>query len=269
MTVDNKMKITILGAGNMGGAIARGLARGGSVAAGEITCTAGSSATLERLRAFDGGFRLSLDNAEAVRGADVVVVAVKPHMVERLLSEIAPSLSEGQLLVSIVAGLDFARLEELLAQRGVTAPLPLFRVMPNTAIEVKSSMTFVAAHRASREQTDTVLRLFGELGEAMLIDESQMTPCMILASCGIAFALRYIRANVEGGVELGLPAAAAQAMVAQTLIGAARLLQTNGSHPEAEIDKVTTPGGITIRGINELEHAGFTSAVVRALKACK
>lgn len=253
----------------MGGAIAKGLARGKMVSAAEITCTAQSQATLDALAEYDGAFRLTLDNAAAAKEADVVILAVKPWKVKDIVGEIAPVLHEGQMLVSIAAGIGFADYERMLAGEGICFALPLFQVMPNTAIEVKSSMTFVAAHGATSEQAATVVRLFDELGRARLVDEEQMTACMILASCGLAFALRYIRANVEGGVELGIPASQAQEMVAQTLIGAARLVLDKKSHPEAEIDKVTTPGGITIKGINELEHAGFTSAVVRALKACK
>jgi pyrroline-5-carboxylate reductase len=128
-------------------------------------------------------------------------------------------------------------------------------------------MTFVAEDGATEEQTALVMKIFSLMGEAMLVNERVLEVGMVLASCGIAFALRYVRAAAEGGVELGIPAAQATQIVAATLKGAAELLLRNGSHPEQEIDKVTTAGGITIKGLNEMEHAGFTSAVIRGLKA--
>jgi pyrroline-5-carboxylate reductase len=106
-----------------------------------------------------------------------------------------------------------------------------------------------------------------ELGDAMLVEERLMNAGMVLASCGIAYALRYIRAASEGGVQLGFRAAEAQHIVAQTLRGAASLLERPNAHPEAEIDRVTTPGGLTIRGLNAMEQAGFTNAVIRGLLA--
>ena len=148
-------------------------------------------------------------------------------------------------------------------------PWTIFRVIPNTAVEIGCGMTFVSAINASEKQFATVISLFECMGTAMAVDEKQLETGMILASCGIAFALRYLRAAAEGGVELGIPAAQASRIVAQTMIGAAQLVLQNESHPEHEIDRVTTPGGITIRGLNEMEHAGFTSAVIRGLKACK
>ena len=263
------MKLTIIGAGNMGGAIAKGLSKGQLIQAKDITCTARTLQTLEALRKFNGDFQLLQDNRAAVKEADVVVLAVKPWKMEAVISEIRPSLAlNRQLIISIAAGIDFKTLEQLLTDNSGSPVSNLFRVIPNTAIEVKSSMTFVAAHQASAASTETVLNLFNELGKTLLVEESAMTACTALASCGIAFALRYIRASMEGGIELGIPASQARDIVSQTVIGAAQLVLEKQSHPETEIDKVTTPGGITIKGLNEMEHAGFTSAVIRGLKAC-
>ena len=266
------MKITIIGAGNMGGAIAKGLAKGSLFASSDITCTAHTQQTLDSLHNANSDLRLTLDNVEAVANADIVVIAVKPWLVESIIEEIRPSLRlDKQIFVSIAAGLSFETLHSWLLKGAEhsTANPAIFRVIPNTAIEVGSSMTFVAAYHATAEQIDFILRTFNELGNAMLIKEELMQAGTALASCGIAFAFRYIRAAIEGGVELGFYPAQAQEIVAHTLKGAVDLLLHNGSHPEMEIDKVTTPGGITIKGINELEHAGFTSAVIRGLKACK
>lgn len=112
-----------------------------------------------------------------------------------------------------------------------------------------------------------ILKIFSELGKAELIDEKLFPAITSLTSCGIAFAFRYIRAAMEGGVEMGLKPDKAKEAIIQTLRGAANLLEANNSHPEVEIDKVTTAGGTTIKGLNEMENAGFTSAVIRGLKA--
>ena len=145
----------------------------------------------------------------------------------------------------------------------------IFRVIPNIAIEVKSSMTFVSAYNASQEQIDLVMSIYNELGHALFIEERLMAAGTSLASSGIAFALRYVRAAVEGGIELGFYPREAQDIVINTIRGAITLLSENKSNPESEIDKVTTPGGTTIRGLNEMELSGFTSAVIRGLKASR
>ena len=258
------MKITIIGAGNIGGAIARGLAKGHMFKASDITCTAQSDTTLEKMRNTNPDFVLSLDNVEAVKGADIIVIAVKPWRVEEIID---------QIIVSVAAGITFDLLNTYLTKNTgfddcLTTPT-IFRIMPNTAIEVLSSMTFVAARNASKEQTDLIINIFNELGNAMLVEERLMSAGTALASSGIAFALRYIRAAIEGGVELGFYPKQAQEIVVHTVKGAVDLLLENKSNPETEIDKVTTPGGITIKGLNEMELSGFTSSVIRGLKASK
>lgn len=267
------MRITIIGSGNMGGAIALGLAKGTIVKASDITCTARSEETLARLKAANAALNVTTDNRAAVRTADWVILAVKPWLVESVIREIRPALDlERQVILSVAAGITLAQLEEFLSKRRIDEELidpRIIRVMPNTAIAVGSSMTFICEQRARQEEIDLALRLFNELGHAMLIEEKQMDAAMALASCGIAYALRYIRAAMAGGVELGIRPREAQEIVSYTVKGAADLLLANGSHPETEIDKVTTPGGITIKGLNEMEAAGFTSAVIRGLKASK
>ena len=260
------MKIAIIGAGNMGGAIACGLAASGEYKAGEIICANPSTGKLEKLKACYDIITTTTDNVEAAREADMVIVAVKPWLAENVIKQIAGAIdAPGKMLVSVVADTSFAQLREWTSQ-GECQPA-IFRVIPNTAISVGQSMTFVAAENATEEQTNAVMQIFSKMGEVMLVGEKMLETGMILASCGIAFALRYIRAASEGGVELGCPAAQATRIVAATLKGAAELLLQNESHPEQEIDKVTTAGGITIKGLNEMEHAGFSSAVIRGLKA--
>ena len=254
------MRISIIGSGNIGGAIARGLAKGTMFKASDITCTAQSDETLEKMRKIDPDFILTHDNVEAARNADIIIIAVKPWRVEMIIDEIKSVLDfEKQIIVSVAAGVTFDCL----------ATPTIFRIMPNTAIEVMSSMTFVSARNASKEQTDLIIHIFNELGNAMLVEERLMGAGTALASSGIAFALRYIRAAIEGGVELGFYPKQAQEIVVHTVKGAVDLLLENKSNPEMEIDKVTTPGGITIKGLNEMELSGFTSSVIRGLKASK
>ena len=260
------MKIAIIGAGNMGGAIACGLAASGEYKAGEIVCANPSVGKLDALRSRYEIISTTTDNLTAAKGADMVIVAVKPWLAEGVIKQILGAFdSPEKMLVSVVADTSFAQLREWVSQS--KSQPALFRVIPNTAISVGESMTFVAADGATQEQTDAVMSIFSKMGETMLVGEKMLEVGMILASCGIAFALRYIRAAAEGGVELGCPAAQATRIVAATLKGAAELLLQNNTHPELEIDKVTTAGGITIKGLNEMEHAGFSSAVIRGLKA--
>ena len=260
------MKITIIGAGSIGGAIAKGLEKGNMFKASDITCTAQSQATLDKMKAANPDFVLSLNNIEAVKGADIIVIAVKPWRVEEIIDQIKGVLDyDKQIIVSVAAGITFDTLNSYLTKNTsyedwVTPAL--FRIMPNTAIEVLSSMTFVSAHNATPEQSDLIIN-------AMLVEERLMGAGTALASSGIAFALRYIRAAIEGGVELGFYPKQAQEIVVHTVKGATDLLLENKSNPEMEIDKVTTPGGITIKGLNEMELSGFTSSVIRGLKASK
>ena len=262
------MKISIIGAGNMGGAIACGLAASGRFGAGDIVCSNPSSGKLERLRERYDIIDVTTDNAEAAARADVVVIAVKPWYAEAVVRGIGEVFDPArQMLVSVVAGVSTARLAEWTGHKDKSPAV--FQVIPNTAASIGKSMTFMSAANADAEQVAAVKSLFDTIGATMVVDEKMLDTGMILASCGIAFALRYVRAAVEGGVELGCCAAQATEIVARTMIGAGELLLRNGTHPEQEIDRVTTAGGITIRGLNEMEHAGFTSAVVKGLKACK
>ena len=267
------MRISIIGSGNIGGAIARGLAKGTMFKASDITCTAQSDETLEKMRKIDPDFILTHDNVEAARNADIIIIAVKPWRVEMIIDEIKSVLDfEKQMIVSVAAGVTFDLLNTYLTKNtdfDCLATPTIFRIMPNTAIEVMSSMTFVSARNASKEQTDLIIHIFNELGNAMLVEERLMGAGTALASSGIAFALRYIRAAIEGGGELGFYPKQAQEIVVHTVKGAVDLLLENKSNPEMEIDKVTTPGGITIKGLNEMELSGFTSSVIRGLKASK
>lgn len=261
------MKIAIIGAGNMGGAVARGLAKGSIVPAADIYISNPSTQKLEVLKREFPEINTSTDNCAVAAAADIVILAIKPWKVVEVVEEIKPRLDyTRQAVASMVGGLGIAQLTEWLDKGDGVLPAT-YLIIPNTAIATMSSMTFIASARSTAAQDAQLLDIFNELGEAMLVDEGLIPAGTSLASCGIAYALRYIRAAMEGGVELGFRADDARRIVMQTLRGAADILEANGSHPEAEIDRVTTPGGLTIRGLNAMEAAGFTPSVIEGLRA--
>ena len=251
----------------MGGALARGLAKGSLIPTQDIYVSNPSTAKLEVLKSEFPTINVTTDNCVAAASADLVVLAVKPWKVEHVLDEIKPHIDySSQAIASMVGGLSIAQLSEWLNKECGVLPAT-YIVIPNTAIATMSSMTFITSVRSTAEQDNFLLDVFNELGEAMLIDEGVMPAATSLASCGIAYALRYIRAAMEGGVELGFRADDAKHIVMQTLRGAVDVLAATDAHPEAEIDRVTTPGGLTIRGLNAMEAAGFTHSVIEGLRA--
>lgn len=255
------MKIAMIGAGAMGGATVEGLIKGEFFKNENITVADPSQQVVEKFA--EQGVSVTTDNSMAAQDADIVCVCVKPWLVEQVLKEIEGVLdAKKQLLIVIAAGVPSAKIKEWLP-----ACPPLFLVIPNIAIAHLASMTFIVPASATPEQTRLVKDIFDEMGQTILTDEQHLAAGTTLASCGIAYAMRYIRAASEGGVELGFKADDAKQIVMQTMKGAVELLQASGMHPEAAIDLVTTPGGLTIKGLNEMEHAGFTSSVIRGLKA--
>ena len=257
----------ILGGGNMGGAIVRGLISGGSFPAKDIMVVDFSKERLNELKAFNDDVQLYTSIEESrISDVDLFLLAVKPWQIQSVLSDLKFKLDYSrQAIVSIAAGVTFEQLNAYLKKDTTVDPI-IFRVIPNTAIAVRQSMTFISSCNANNEQESSIITLFNELGKAILIPENQMSAATALASCGIAYAMRYVRAASEGGVELGFYPDIAKEIVLQTVKGAVELLVETGTHPEVEIDKVTTPGGITIKGLNEMEQAGFTSAVIKGLK---
>lgn len=258
------MKIAIIGAGAMGGAMADGFIKSEAVKSANISV---ANPTAQKLEHFAlQGASVTTDNKTAAEGADIVVIAVKPWLVEQVVNELKPVLNyTRQTIITVAAGISGSQFTAWLKKDDAVPQT--FIVIPNTAIAVLASMTFIVPVNATADTTATIKALFDNVGQTMVTDERHLSAGMTLASCGIAYAMRYVRAAAEGGVELGFKADMAKDIVLQTMKGAVELLQANGNHPEAEIDKVCTPGGLTIRGLNEMEHAGFTSAVIRGLKA--
>lgn len=254
------MKIGIIGAGNMGGAIARGLTKGTLVAANEITVADLSQTKLDELKAFNPNIQTTTNNQCAVTDAELILIAVKPWLVKEVITNLQIDTKK-QLIISVAAGIPFSEYTTWLGNSAT-----LFRLVPNTAISQLESMTLIASLNATKEQEALIVSLFNEMGLAMLIPETQIAATTALTSCGIAYVLKYIQAGMQAGIEMGIYPKDAMKMVAQSVKGAAELILNDDTHPAVEIDKVTTPGGITIKGINELEHAGFTSAIIQAMK---
>jgi pyrroline-5-carboxylate reductase len=258
--METQQHIAILGSGNIGLALAKGLVKAGIFIPQQITLTRRNIAALSSVAA--EGYQVTANNAEAVSKADIVVLAILPQQLNKLLDEIKPVASQTQhLLISVVSGVSC---QDIRTQLGLD--VQVIRAMPNTAISIGHSMTCIATDNASAENMSLVLSLFDTVGVSIQINEELMTSATALCACGIAFFLRSIRAASQGGTEIGFHAHDALKMAAQTAKGAADLLLQLASHPEQEIDKVTSPKGCTIAGLNEMEHNGFSSAMIKGIK---
>lgn len=255
------MKIGIIGAGNMGGAIARALVKSKRMIDGNVIVSNPNPFKLALLKNECPSLSTTTGNQEAVDGVDIIIIAVKPWLVKDVLAGLRLNYDK-QIIVSVAAGVSLNDLKEWTSPHAV-----LFRLVPNTAISQMQSMTLMAALNASDEQKKLLVELFNYMGIAMMIPERNIPAATSLTSCGIAYVLKYIQAGMQAGIEMGIYPDDAMRMVAQSVKGAAELILSGGTHPSTEIDKVTTPGGFTIKGINELDHAGFTSAIIKAMKA--
>lgn len=253
----------------MGGSIAAGAVKAGVVDAGSVTIADPRADIVESLAQKGVVIGYSAENREALRGADLIIVAVKPWLMESVLGEISDVIDRSrQAVVSIAAGVTFSQLEAYLATAKFGG-MGIYRVIPNTAISIGSSVTFVASHNTSTTQDSYVMELFKSLGEVFVIGEGEMTAATALASSGIAYAFKYIDAAMQGGATMGFDEQTALRIVVATVKGAVGMLETHGSMPQEEIDKVTTPGGITLKGLEAMEKAGFSQAVIDGLLATK
>ena len=256
------MKITIIGAGNIGGATANGLVRSGAIDPAELTVTARHDSTLERFAA--RGIRTNTNNCAAVQGADLILLAVEPWQMEDMLRGIKDTLDyERQLLVSLAPGIKPEQFREWLAKDGSLPALAY--AIPNIAAEIGESMTYIASVNASEEQTALVKTCFDRIGHSEIVPLDKLLSGTSVASCGIAYALRYLSAAIQGGIRLGLEPEKAREAVCRTVKGAAELLLAHQSDPEVEIHRVTTPNGLTLRGLKTMEEGGFSEAVIRGL----
>ena len=203
---------------------------------------------------------MTADNDKAIKNAELVILAIKPFQVSEVLNELKKGLTSKHILVSVVTGVLMEEIESTIKKK-----IPVFRAMPNTAVAIQQSMTCISYINATEAQINFVNELFSTLGKVAMINEKLMDAATVLGACGTAYAMRYIRANIQGGIEIGFDANTANLIVAQTVKGASELLLQNGTHPEQEIDKVTTPKGCTIAGLNEMEHQGFSSSLIKGI----
>ena len=262
---ENKMKdnrrVAIVGAGNIGAAIARGISESGLLPPGHVTLTRRRVYLLDDMK--EMGFCVEKNNTKAIGLADVILIAVEPRQIDGLLEEISGSLlPEKHIVISVVTGVTISRL-----RKRVGPQIKILRAMPNTAIAVRESMTCIATNLPHDEDVEYAFSLFESVGSVLEISEDEMNAATALGACGIAFFLQAIRAASQGGVEIGLNGAEALSIAAQTAKGAVELLRKTRNHPAQEIDKVTTPEGCTIAGLHRLEHEGFSSALINGIKA--
>ena len=254
-------KIAIIGGGNLGAAMAEGLLKSGFSRPEDITVTRRTLSRLTDLK--EKGVNVTDDNDLAIRASEVIIVALKPFNVKEVLTSLKNSFDpKKHLIISLVTGVFLKDLGDIF-----DSDFPTFRAMPNTAIAIQESVTCICQRGATAEQTSYVNELFNQLGITIPIEEKLMDAATVLGACGIAYALRFIRAATQGGIEIGFDAKTASLITAQTVKGAAELLLKGTNHPEEEIDKVTTPKGCTIVGLNEMEHRGFSSSLIRGIGA--
>ncbi len=252
-------RIAILGVGNIGQAMAKGLILAGGFEPSQVYLTRRRVRTLENFK--KRGFVVTGDNTEAVTNCKTVIIAVQPDHLDTLLDSIRSTIKPGKhLVLSAVTGVSTAEIE-----RHLGGNISIIRIMPNTAIAIGESMTCLAADNQNGRPLQAAVRLFDKLGKTLVIPEEDMIAATALCACGVAFFLRSIRASSQGGIQIGFHADEALRMAAQTARGAASLLLESNIHPESEIDKVTTPRGCTIAGLNRMEHEGFSSAMIKGL----
>lgn len=240
--------------------LAKGLVKADYCKAADITLTRRDLQHLSEQAAL--GYKVSNDNFAAVADSSIVIIAVLPQQLDQVLEQIAGAIDpQKHLVISVVSGVTCANIRSKLG-----TDVHVVRAMPNTAIAICQSMTCVATDNASPEDLAVVTRMFDTVGSVIQINEDLMTAATALCACGVAFFLRGIRAASQGGIEIGFHADDALRMAVQTAKGAADLLLHNQSHPEHEIDKVTSPKGCTIAGLNEMEHQGFSSSLIKGIK---
>ncbi len=248
----------ILGGGNIGLAIAKGLVNSKLFAEKNIYITRKNTSPLSDLS--KEGFKITTDNIEAVKNSEVIIIAVQPQQLDELIKEIEPFLNHKHILISVVSGASIKAIKTIVGDE-----VEIIRAMPNTAIAIGESMTCISAEKKTNESLKIAEKIFDSVGQTLIIDEELMVPATALCACGIAFFLRAVRAASQGGIEIGFHSEEALLMAAQTAKGAASLLLSAGQHPESEVDKVTTPRGCTISGLNQMEHNGFSSALIKGI----
>ncbi|MBT8301516.1 MAG: pyrroline-5-carboxylate reductase [Maribacter sp.] len=253
------MKIAILGAGNLGLSIAEGVLH--SNGATSMYLTKRNTASIQHFEKY-GDVKVTTDNREAVQNSDILVFAVQPLHISDLLEEVKDLLTENHVVISTITGFSIQNIEKIIGK-----DQNIIRSMPNTAISVGKSMTCICANEKGKKRIELAKAIFNRMGHSMEIPEEQMQAATVICASGIAFWMRLIRATTQGAIQLGFDAKEAQELAMHTCDGAAGLLIASGHHPEEEIDKVTTPMGCTIQGLNEMEHQGLSSSLIQGIVA--
>ena len=253
------MKIAIIGTGNLGVAIAEGL-----ITTNAITTLYLTKRNTDSITKFEEykGVTVTSDNRLAVQNSDILIFAVQPSQFEVILHDVKDLLNEKHVLISTITGFTISRMESII---GIDQYI--IRSMPNTAISVGKSMTCICSNEKGKKRVDLAKAIFNRLGTSISIPEEKMQAATVICASGIAFWMRLIRATTQGAIQWGFDAKEAQEMAMQTCSGAANLLIESGNHPEQEIDKVTTPRGCTIQGLNEMEHGGLSSSLIKGIVA--
>ncbi len=251
-------KIAIIGCGNLGSAILNGLLSNEKVKPENLTATRRNTKDLEHFR--KKGVHITSDNAEAIRNSEIIIVGLKPYKIVQNLTKNKSVFKEDHIVISLATAISIEQIE-----KAIEANVQVFRAMPNTAAEVGVSMNCICTNTNNQKTIDKVIECFNSVGETIVINEELMDSATVLGACGIAYVLRFIRAMIQGGIEIGFDAKTASNIATQTVKGAAELLIQRNQHPEYEIDKVTTPKGCTIAGLNEMEHNGFSSALIKGI----
>ena len=253
------MKIAIIGTGNLGSSIAKGLINNKS-----FTSLYLSDKNTSAVKAFEDEDYVTLtnDNGLAVEQSDMVIFALQPKHIDKVLERVASKITENHVVISVAAGVDIARIEAI-----VGSDKNIIRVMPNTAISIGKSMTCIAANDKGQDKIGLAQDIFNQLGTTMVIPEDLVQAATVICASGIAFWRRLVRATTQGAIQLGFEAEQAHELATQTCFGAASLLLESGRHPEQEIDRVTTPSGCTIEGLNAMEHQGLSSALIQGIVA--
>lgn len=252
-------KIAIIGGGNLGTSIAKGILSLEKYENENLVICEKRKQRVKQL--LELGFEvIEEDIIKTAENADMIIISVKPQHFTSVLQELKPHLQKDQIVISTVTGVSLETIQD-----NLVAGHPIVRIMPNTAIEIRESMTCICSLNTSKDQDNAIADMFNQLGKTVVLQEELLDAVTVLGACGIAFALRFIRAATQGGIEIGFSAEVSQYIASQTVKGAAHLLHENISHPESEIDKVTTPQGVTISGLNEMEHQGFSSSVIKGL----
>lgn len=255
------MNIAIIGTGNLGFAIAKGILSSQDLQVNQLVLTKRNTKSLEGWAGKFMHVKITSDNKGAIQDSEVIIFAVQPGQLSGLLWELKPVLNpDKHTLISTITGKKISDFEAMLG-----SGFGIVRSMPNTAAAVGQSMTCISANDRAKEQLSLAQDILGTLGQVMVIEEELMQAATVICASGIAFWMRLIRATTQGAIQLGFDAPEAQSMAVQTCLGAASLLQNGDAHPESEIDRVTTPKGCTIEGLNEMEHQGLSSALIKGL----